>query len=87
MLNLRLTTLKPPFFTTTQQLPFFIGLTLSEPFLISDRTPDLKIRLNFPGIGFGCLKREQVELLLTPLPSNITICTKPFFTVLRVCQR
>jgi predicted NAD-dependent protein-ADP-ribosyltransferase YbiA (DUF1768 family) len=49
--------------------------------------PDVKIRVNFPGIGSGRLKREQVEPLLAGLPDNVTVCTKPFFSTLRVCER
>lgn len=31
-------------------------------------------RLNYPGIGAGGLKREDVEPLLMDLPGNVTIC-------------
>jgi hypothetical protein len=36
--------------------------------------PQLNVRMNFPGIGAGKLKREDVEPLLETLPDNVTIC-------------
>jgi hypothetical protein len=38
--------------------------------------PQVNVRLNFPGIGAGRLKREDVEPLLEALPNNVTICYK-----------
>ncbi len=35
---------------------------------------ELDIRMNYPGIGNGGLKREDVEPLITSLPDNVTIC-------------
>lgn len=49
--------------------------------------PDVQIRVNYPGIGSGRLKPEDVEPILASLPDNVTICSKPFFSVLRVCER
>lgn len=36
--------------------------------------PDVQIRVNYPGIGRGGLKRERVAPLLTVLPQNVTVC-------------
>ena len=36
--------------------------------------PDLDIRMNFPGIGFGGLTKKQVLPILSSLPNNVTIC-------------
>jgi hypothetical protein len=38
--------------------------------------PTLNIRMNYPGIGNGRLKRNDVEPLLCVLPDNVTICMK-----------
>lgn len=38
------------------------------------RYPDVQIRMNYPGIGWGCCHRREVEPLLTRLPENVTIC-------------
>ncbi|MCP4539460.1 MAG: hypothetical protein GY832_20170 [Chloroflexi bacterium] len=40
----------------------------------ADINPDVSIRMNYPGIGNGRLKRSEVGPLLTPLPENVTIC-------------
>jgi hypothetical protein len=37
---------------------------------------DIQFRMNFPGIGWGHLKREDVLPLLQGLPNNVTICYK-----------
>lgn len=42
----------------------------------ASRHPELNIRMNFPGIGNGRLKRVEVEPHLEPLPDNVTICVK-----------
>ncbi len=49
--------------------------------------PDVQIRMNYPGIGYGRLKRKDVEPLLMVLPENVTICYREFFSVVRVCDR
>lgn len=36
--------------------------------------PFTKVRMNYPGIGNGKLKREDVEPLLAPLPDTVTVC-------------
>ena len=36
--------------------------------------PGLAIRMNYPGIGNGGLRRDAVEPLLACLPENVTIC-------------
>ena len=36
--------------------------------------PDVNIRMNYPGIGYGRLGRDLVEPLLDVLPQNVTIC-------------
>ena len=36
--------------------------------------PEVNVRLNYPGIGHGRLKREDVEPLLEALPENVTVC-------------
>ena len=36
--------------------------------------PDVVIRMNYPGIGYGRLDRKVVEPLLVNLPDNVTIC-------------
>ena len=36
--------------------------------------PDVSIRMNYPGIGYGHLGREAVKPLLVGLPDNVTIC-------------
>lgn len=38
------------------------------------QNPEVAIRMNFPGIGYGRLSREEVEPLLQGLPPNVTIC-------------
>jgi len=38
--------------------------------------PDVTFRMNFPGIGNGRLRREQVEPLLFRLPDNVVICVQ-----------
>jgi hypothetical protein len=38
--------------------------------------PTVNIRLNFPGIGAGKLKRENVLPLLSILPDNVYVCEK-----------
>jgi hypothetical protein len=38
--------------------------------------PELNIRMNYPGIGYGGLERAVVEPILAPLPDNVTICWK-----------
>ncbi len=42
----------------------------------ADLNPDVSIRMNYPGIGNGKLKRSEVEPLLVSLPDNVTICYK-----------
>ena len=41
---------------------------------LTSRFPDTQFRINFPGIGFGRLARNEVEPLLESLPSNVTFC-------------
>ena len=36
--------------------------------------PERSIRMNYPGIGNGGLRRDSVEPLLACLPENVTIC-------------
>lgn len=36
--------------------------------------PDMAIRMNYPGIGYGGLTKQKVKPLLERLPDNITIC-------------
>lgn len=38
-----------------------------------EKRPDLKVFLNFPGIGNGHLSREQVLPIVEQLPDNVTI--------------
>lgn len=38
--------------------------------------PEVNIRLNYPGIGYGALLRKEVEPLIANLPDNVTVCYK-----------
>lgn len=44
--------------------------------LIAEAQPDKRIALNFPGIGYGGLKRNLVDPLIESLPSNVDIWLK-----------
>jgi hypothetical protein len=41
-----------------------------------ERNPKVAIRMNYPGIGNGKLRRQDVEPLLVSLPDQVTICIK-----------
>jgi len=38
--------------------------------------PRVRVRMNFPGIGYGRLDRDVVRPLLEKLPDSVTICYK-----------
>ncbi len=42
----------------------------------AERNAEIQIRMNFPGIGAGRLKYNDVLPLLQSLPDNVTICVK-----------
>jgi hypothetical protein len=42
----------------------------------SQENSNLKIRMNFPGLGDGGLPVDEVVPLLLPLPPTVTICHK-----------
>lgn len=42
----------------------------------ANANPDVNIRLNYPGIGYGTLTKAEVEPLLVNLPDNVTVCYK-----------
>lgn len=43
---------------------------------LATREKKCQFRMNYPGIGFGHLTREDVEPLLSELPDNVTICMR-----------
>lgn len=42
-----------------------------------DEHPDAGVHLNFPGVGYGRLRREEVLPIITQLPAQVTIWEYP----------